>query len=266
MGFPSENKNDIEKCCHEPIVLLSTPKDPIVKISSGIDHSCALSRDGVLYSWGCGDVGQLGRVGERPSTRRRLDTQLYPSKVVIRPKKHVKDVFCGGYMAFAILEDDGIVAWGLNNHSQLGVNLGTESCIFSPQLIPSLQNKHIVEISSGQHFVILRSVDNKVYSMGRGDYYQLGHGNADGVDTPTLIRELEDKNPHSIACGESSSFAICEGNVAYAWGNGVSNQTGNSIDEEDVKVPKPIASKLLGEKKIYQVSAGGQHSAFIVDV
>eukprot|EP01135_Chromosphaera_perkinsii_P012210 Nk52_evm29s2612 gene=Nk52_evmTU29s2612 len=264
MGFPSPDKSQMENCMKEPCIVFSKPKDPVVKISSGIDHTVALTKDGHLYSWGCGDVGQLGRVGERSISRRRLDTQLYPSQVPIKPKKHVKDVFAGGYMTFAILEDGNIVAWGLNNYAQLGVNTGEDSCIFSPQLIPSLQGKRVVEIACGQHFTLMRSSNGKVYSVGRGDYGQLGHGDDKSKEFPMLIKALEDKDATFITCGESVSFAQF-GKVAYGWGFGVSNQTGNAVDDEDVTTPKPVVGKLLGDKGIIDVSAGGQHSAFIVD-
>ena len=37
---------------------------PVVQIASGCDHLCMLTIDGDLYTMGCGEQGQLGRVAE----------------------------------------------------------------------------------------------------------------------------------------------------------------------------------------------------------
>lgn len=42
-----------------------TPNARVIKIASGQDHLVCLTDDGRLYTMGCGEQGQLGRIAER---------------------------------------------------------------------------------------------------------------------------------------------------------------------------------------------------------
>jgi alpha-tubulin suppressor-like RCC1 family protein len=61
MGLTS---NGIQK---QPVEML--PGNVVVKIASGADHLVMLSENGQLYTCGCGEQGQLGRVTERGASR-----------------------------------------------------------------------------------------------------------------------------------------------------------------------------------------------------
>ena len=37
---------------------------PVVKVSSGNNHMALLSQDGRVFTAGCGEIGQLGRIAE----------------------------------------------------------------------------------------------------------------------------------------------------------------------------------------------------------
>jgi regulator of chromosome condensation len=63
MGLSSEG---IER---KPIEML--PGTVVVKLASGADHLIMLSENGQLYTCGCGEQGQLGRVSERSANRDR---------------------------------------------------------------------------------------------------------------------------------------------------------------------------------------------------
>ena len=53
----------------------------VIDLDSGVDHSVAVTRSGQVWSWGCAEQGQLGRVARFMSVRggrRGLDTILAP--------------------------------------------------------------------------------------------------------------------------------------------------------------------------------------------
>ena len=53
----------------------------VIDIDSGVDHSVVVTRQGLVWSWGCAEQGQLGRVARFMSVRggrRGLDTILAP--------------------------------------------------------------------------------------------------------------------------------------------------------------------------------------------
>ncbi|XP_055979564.1 regulator of chromosome condensation isoform X3 [Sorex fumeus] len=124
-------------------VQLSTP---VVKVASGNDHLVMLTADGELYTLGCGEQGQLGRVPElfaNRGGRQGLERLLVPKCVILKSKgsrAHVRfqDAFCGAYFTFAISREGHVYGFGLSNYHQLGTS-GTESC-FIPQNLTSFKN------------------------------------------------------------------------------------------------------------------------------
>ena len=102
----------------------------IIAIATGRGVSYTLDEDGVLYSFGANDVGQLG-VGDR-----NIITSSAPLKVAI--DKKVKMVVSGNFHAYAITEDDTLYGWGRNSSDGVISVLGlgtTETIIYEPQVI-----------------------------------------------------------------------------------------------------------------------------------
>jgi len=54
-------------------VIVSTIAN-IATVSAGFDHTCAVTRTGIVYCWGMNDFGQ---VGNNATTRRLLPTQVF---------------------------------------------------------------------------------------------------------------------------------------------------------------------------------------------
>lgn len=107
-----------------PIAML--PLIKIAKISSGADHLVMLSDKGRVYTCGCGEQGQLGRVAARTADRHNrhgIDHLLNPALVEFKINKKLEfsDVWAGQYCTFAKEYVKGdIYVFGLNNYHQLG--------------------------------------------------------------------------------------------------------------------------------------------------
>jgi len=120
LGLIEENK-----ICETPTQIMHTLV--VCKIVSGADHLVALTEGGDVYTMGCAEQGQLGRVPERFSQdggRRGLALLLNPAKARFGKKNFIcSDVWSGQYGTYAQESGSGaIYAWGLNNHYQLGFN------------------------------------------------------------------------------------------------------------------------------------------------
>ena len=63
-----------------PRVKLDTPT-PLLCPAAGADHTAGVTAGGALLTWGNGQQGQLGRVGERLSDRVKMETLLAPHAV-----------------------------------------------------------------------------------------------------------------------------------------------------------------------------------------
>lgn len=131
-------------------VKLSAPIG-IIKIKSGGDYSMAIGEDNVLYSWGCGDQGQLGRKATKDV--------LKIKKVNLKVK--VEDVFCGTYHAFAVeRRTKKVFGWGQNGKGQLGTGDCENQIV--PLKINEFSNKKIVRMSCGMHHTIAISESGKM--------------------------------------------------------------------------------------------------------
>ncbi|KAG8451226.1 hypothetical protein GDO86_003458 [Hymenochirus boettgeri] len=242
---------------------------PVVKIASGNDHLVMLTIDGDLYTSGCGEQGQLGRVPERFTNRggrKGLERLLIPQCINLKVKGsgrvRFQDVFCGAYFTFAISQEGHIYGFGLSNYHQLGTKT-THSC-YSPQNLTSFKNstKSWVGFSGGQHHTVCVDSEGKAYSLGRAEYGRLGLGDdAKEQSEPTLIPNLPKIS--SVACGASVSYAVSNDGRVFAWGMGTNLQLGTG-EEDDVWSPQEMSGKQLDGCEVLSVSSGGQHTVLLV--
>ncbi|XP_021055462.1 regulator of chromosome condensation isoform X1 [Mus pahari] len=243
---------------------------PVVKVASGNDHLVMLTDDGDLYTLGCGEQGQLGRVPElfaNRGGRQGLGRLLVPRCVLLksrgtRGRVRFQDAFCGAYFTFAISREGHVYGFGLSNYHQLGTP-GTGSC-FIPQNLTSFKNstKSWVGFSGGQHHTVCMDSEGKAYSLGRAEYGRLGLGEgAEEKSIPTLISRLPVVS--SVACGASVGYAVSKDGRVFAWGMGTNYQLGTGQDE-DAWSPVEMTGKQLENRVVLTVSSGGQHTVLLV--
>lgn len=256
---------------HEPIVILALQNDPVIKIASGNDHTAALTKSGNIYTWGCAEQGQLGRIMgcfASRGGRRGLQYILNPKQVRDRRRGlKFKDVFCGSYSTFALAQDGAVFAWGLNNYGQLGTgDVETQYGPVKIESLTSLLSDECVSIASGQHHTIVLDAAGKVYAMGRAEYGRLGLGeDAKETSLPVLVTALESNPIQEIACGEAVSFAVSRNGDLYSWGFGSCLQLGTAEDEDEFLPTKMEGKNLQSElHEVLGISAGGQHTVLLV--
>ncbi|XP_038614000.1 regulator of chromosome condensation [Tachyglossus aculeatus] len=243
---------------------------PVIKVASGNDHLVMLTADGELYTSGCGEQGQLGRVPElfaNRGGRKGLGRLLVPQCVVLKAKGsrgsvRFQDVFCGAYFTFAVSREGHVYGFGLSNYHQLGTE-GTEPC-FAPQNLTSFKNstKSWVGFSGGQHHTICLDSEGTAHSLGRAEYGRLGLGaGAEEKSVPTPIPTLPAVS--SVACGASVGYAVAKDGRVFAWGMGTNFQLGTG-EEDDAWSPVEMAGKQLENRLVLSVSSGGQHTVLLV--
>lgn len=241
-----------------------------VDIASGGDHLVILTENGHIYTVGCAEQGQLGRISTRAASgesRRGKTDLLQPGVVTLKGKKVLADaIWASTYCTyFKDRNTAKIFAFGLNNYCQLGIPNPSENVV-KPVFVPELTSfTDVKTVTGGQHHTLVLKNDQKVYVIGRKEYGRLGLGDvAEDAKVLTLVDTLADKTVSEIACGESTSFAVTDRGELYAWGMGSNQQLGTG-NEDDEKKPVQITSKQVQGKKILKVSSGGQHSLFLVE-
>ncbi|XP_052285251.1 regulator of chromosome condensation-like isoform X2 [Dreissena polymorpha] len=235
----------------------------VIKIASGGDHLVCLTSHGEVYTCGCAEQGQLGRVAEcfsQRGGRKGLSYILHQAPVHFRSKKcFIEDVFVGQYATFAKDRNGDIYSWGLNNYYQLG--FGDMKNRFVPEKVKAFSKKNFVCVASGQHHSVTLDNAGNVYTFGRSEYGRLGLGeNCTETKEPTLVKL--DKKCIQISASNSVSFALLEDGTVSCWGMGTSKQLGNG-SEDDAWLPTKMDGKQLQDRKVIQVSSGGQHTVLL---
>ncbi|XP_024945219.1 regulator of chromosome condensation isoform X2 [Cephus cinctus] len=248
-----------------PVEIL--PGVKVVKIASGADHLVLLSELGNLFTCGCGEQGQLGRVASRTADRHNrhgIAPLLTPGQVIFKITKKLKfeDVWAGTYCTFAKEFHKGeIYVFGLNNYHQIGLKELVPH--FHPQVSKTFTGKVWRHISSGQHHTIALDESGQVFVLGRKEYGRLGLGpGCSDAEKLTPVPALNLIKCIDIAAGNAQSFAVTDSGDLYAWGMGSSGQLGTG-NEDDAELPVMVKGKQLEDKTVVRASGGGQHTLIL---
>ncbi|CAK9138076.1 unnamed protein product [Ilex paraguariensis] len=161
--------------------------------------SLGISSAGKLFTWGSGDKGQLGHGDKEP--------RLVPSPVKLLDDTNFCQVACGHSNTIALTNSGKVYTMGNADHGQLG-SPGTAGIL--PTCIEGkIRNNFIEEISCGSHHVAVLSSKYELYTWGKGTNGQLGHGDNDDRNIPTLVEALKDKQVNTVVCGSNFTAAIC---------------------------------------------------------
>ena len=172
-------------------------------IFTGDEHSFLTKYEGsikILKAWGLNSNGQLG-IGSY-ATRITENISVYVPTKVIFPgitKVSVKKVEGGNSTSICITEDNRVFVWGLNDFSQLGLQIKDkiiprprELLFFNPYSEPSNTVNEIY--AKNQYFYAKNNTNNKVYSWGLGENYVLGNRKEKAENNPYLLNHLFFKN------------------------------------------------------------------------
>ena len=151
-------------------------------LSCGVAHTCLVSHDNVLWTWGANQHGQCGRTGHAESE------VMAPGPVkALEAHAQVAGVACGGAHTLACSTEGKVFAFGLNATGQLGD--GTDHS--RPQAIPvpvRLQaGTMITSVACGEEMSVALSREGHVYTWGYGGVGQLGLGNLGSMRLPRQV-------------------------------------------------------------------------------
>ncbi|KAH9102131.1 hypothetical protein AeMF1_021267 [Aphanomyces euteiches] len=250
----------------------------VIDIKSGSCFNLARCADGHVYSWGLGEMGNLGRpvaseirdaAGEYNVPLVYKD-HLTPQVIKLNGKPFGCKAFGAGsyHSLFVHNESGGIYTCGLNNYGQLG--LGHDINQTELQLVEALSDKNGLLVEGGTHHSVVLLSDGNMYSFGRGDSGQLGtlENPATGAfkESPQEIQVPGANNVHfrMLAVGSNHALAVTDQDEVYSWGYGDMLALGTGVEKDELK-PRKLdwAKTKFGPARLLQVAAGGQHSLIL---
>ena len=215
------------------------------RISTGADHSCAITAQGGVECWGSNINGQLG---DGTTTARRLATP------VTGLASGVTAVAAGANHSCAMTSLGSVKCWGNNGSGQLGDGSGPGNRL-NPVDVSSLTGVTAIVVG-GRHSCALTG--GTVKCWGANNWGQLGTGFPDNEPTPADVVGLAGVT--AITAGEDHTCARTSAGAALCWGNNVNGQLG---DDSTLPAMAPVEVSGLSTG-VTAISAGASHTCAVV--
>jgi alpha-tubulin suppressor-like RCC1 family protein/uncharacterized protein involved in exopolysaccharide biosynthesis len=216
---------------------------PLLAVTSGALHSCALSTAGDVYCWGNGTAGELGN-GSFSGTGR-------PERVI--GAVSFSAISAGDAHTCALDVQGRAWCWGWNAYFQRG---NAEDTATARPVRVSGEHR-FVQLDAGAHHTCAIDDDGAAWCWGYNRHGQLGDGSTTTPGEP--VRVATSVRFSSIAAGGSHTCALTDqvggGNV-YCWGLNTVGQVGASTDVIIASTPLRVNSTV----RMTQVSAGADHT------
>ena len=219
----------------------------VVAISTGADHTCALTRSGAVKCWGRNGTGQLGDGTRRTNRLTPVDVAGLASGVV---------AIAAGELHTCALTSSGVVqCWGYNSFGQLGDDTSWTGRP-TPVDVVGLAGG-VVAISAGTDHTCALTRGGAVKCTGDNFHGQLGDGTS-GMSrlTPGDVAGLA-SGVAAISAGFGHTCALTSGGAVKCWGNNGAGQLGDGTSGPDRLTPVDVVGLANG---VVAIAARGYHT------
>eukprot|EP00639_Heterosigma_akashiwo_P009029 CAMPEP_0194598360 /NCGR_PEP_ID=MMETSP0292-20121207/26956_1 /TAXON_ID=39354 /ORGANISM="Heterosigma akashiwo, Strain CCMP2393" /LENGTH=397 /DNA_ID=CAMNT_0039459293 /DNA_START=168 /DNA_END=1359 /DNA_ORIENTATION=- len=230
-------------------------KVTFIHTANGSEHLLLVTDDGELYSCGYNSKGQLGHgaAGPAPTTTPswpRTWTSCSPSGATTsgswgwatattaprRGRAGVSALACGQYHTVVALEGGGAFGFGKNDYGQIGME-GHDARLRPAMLSSPLNSALIIHLAAGYYHTAAlvaseHGTGGRVYTFGRNDYGQLGHGHRENAHRPALVQGIADQAVVQVACGCYHTVTLTAEGRVFPFGRNNHGQlgTGSTAD------------------------------------
>jgi alpha-tubulin suppressor-like RCC1 family protein len=211
----------------------------VTAISAGADHVLALTQSGRVLSWGGNALGQLGDGS--------FGRRLVPGYVHLPPHTKITSIAAGDATGFAVTSARQVLAWGYNEHGELGD--GTKTQRSTPVRVHLPTGVKVAAVTAGGFHELALTTDGRVLGWGDNFYGQLANATVGEEDTAVLIK-LGTK-VRAVTAGSWYSMVLTTSGHVLAWGRNDTGELGdgsttNRSTPERVKLPPGFTPTALG--------------------
>ena len=216
----------------------STPLASISQISSGSEHTCALTSSGGVKCWGNGREGQLGNDG---ITNKDAPVDVVDGDGSSTPLANISQISSGSEHTCALTSSGGVKCWGRGYYGRLG-NDGTTNKDAPVVVVDgdgsSTPLANISQISAGYFHTCALTTSGGAKCWGSGFSGRLGNDGTDDTDAPVDVVEADGSstplaNISQISSGSGHTCALTTSGRVKCWGSGSYGQLGNDGTTKD---------------------------------
>ncbi|KAI8324798.1 RCC1/BLIP-II, partial [Martensiomyces pterosporus] len=191
-------------------------------IGSGSYHSFAVAKDGTVYAWGLNNFHQLGL---RPEDGGNEEIVHEPTVVAALNGLGVVKISGGEHHSIALTKDGKLYSFGRSDSHQTGLPFDTlatdkesqaangnesshKKAITAPTLVDGAPK--LADFVCGSNHNIALADSGKAYTWGYGEMLQLGNGEEEDIEQPTLLegQKIDGKKIAKIAAGGQHSVVL----------------------------------------------------------
>ena len=202
----------------------------IISLECGGYHTWCIDSDFKVYSWGRGDVGQLGLYKDQLSNDKMGVVSMRPKQIEYFTDIPIVQVACGEAHTIVLDKWGRLFSFGWNQLGQLGQTDNNKIIKGIPK---------VRKIYCGAIFSLAVTENGKVYTWGSGENGQLGLGNQiKESHIPAEVgkgTELGNEQAIDAVWGNCHAIVITENGTIYGWGQGVwdKNIDGNDLNKRN---------------------------------
>jgi len=223
---PVEDSNGVEIL---PSDDSQSPYD-IVDLQSGISHTCALSRQGLIKCWGLGSSGQLGTPYMSPIGDNANEMGVHLQYIDLGQNITATEMSVGANHACAIVQSSEnssmngkVMCWGRNYEKQTNAS-GNSNYVTTPQIANEFGND-VSKIAAGIFQTCALKTDGEVYCQGKDSERAIGSSSSwvSGHGTATALEYSTSGKFVDLYASSKNGGAICATSVTGAtkcWGSG----------------------------------------------
>ena len=195
----------------------------------------ALRRDGTVWTWGDGELGQLGyeapaNCGSSGSTPCQRTPQQVPNIY------DAVSIAAGFNHTLVLLSTGRVMSFGDNSMGQLGRRIDGSSSS-APYFVEGLEN--IVQVGAGSDMSYALNSSGNVYAFGANDEGQLGLGTMDeAAHVDPLMVSLN--GVKQIAATNRTALALMRDGSVMTWGQNHKGQAGINTTSDQVFAPTMV--------------------------
>jgi len=217
----------------------------ICYLATGGSHSVIITHEGIAYTFGRNQSGQLG-LGHTNDCEK-------PQPISALKFDHQKIVHasCGDRHSVFVTERGLVYVCGHSYNYQLG--LGMHCSILEPMLVDHLKHRSISFGACGSRHTILVDSKGNMYSAGYGYYGQ--NGNGDHRDQTFFKRIEVDWRVRSLSIKEHVNIALSDDWSVYVWGG----RTALDNDQNSPFSSPVFVCRNICGRRVQEIAASSKH-------